>query len=234
MRPTLTTGDAAANVSTTAICKKTRKKSRILLAPCSAKLSAQSPPCSRKASPAATRPSAFFRLRASPAKTSGGNVASCASTSANALVSGYSGTCSTGLPRQLSGVHRSDIILLLRKRPQPPKGRGAPGYTQAVHGPPVGFRAPEASPCGKSGIRICWILRQHGENRGGRGCDGRRFHRRHHASRGGRIFAERDPVPAARAEAPCRPDQFGHRRAAQDLPGLCRLSGRARLRGPDL
>ena len=30
----------------------------------------------------------FFKLRASPANTSGGNVASCASTSANALASG--------------------------------------------------------------------------------------------------------------------------------------------------
>ena len=45
----------AREVSTTAICRKTRKKSRMLLAPCSAKLSAQSPPCSRKASPRATR-----------------------------------------------------------------------------------------------------------------------------------------------------------------------------------
>src|SRR5499433_3147228 len=66
MRPTFTTGEAAAYVITTAICRKTRKKSRILLAPCSAKLSAQSPPCNRNASPAATRARAFFRCRASP------------------------------------------------------------------------------------------------------------------------------------------------------------------------
>src|SRR5689334_21820505 len=90
----------------------------MLLAPCSAKLSAQSPPCSRKASPLATRASAFFRLRASPANTSGGNVASCASTSANALASGQSGTCSTGLVRQLSGVHRSDMTLTPEQKPQ--------------------------------------------------------------------------------------------------------------------
>jgi len=44
MRPIFTTGWAPAKVSTTAICRKTRKKSRILSAPCSAKLSAQSPP----------------------------------------------------------------------------------------------------------------------------------------------------------------------------------------------
>src|SRR5580698_4793983 len=89
----------------------------MLLAPCSAKLSAQSPPCSRNASPAATRASAFFRLRASPAKTSGGNEASCASTSANALASGYSGTWLTGLARQLSGVHRSDMTSTPEQKP---------------------------------------------------------------------------------------------------------------------
>src|ERR1700751_3927019 len=83
----------------------------MLLAPCSAKLSAQSPPCSRKAPPLATRASARFRLRASPAKTSGGKVASCFSVSASAAGSGYSGTCRIGLLRQLSGVQRSAMVL---------------------------------------------------------------------------------------------------------------------------
>ena len=78
----------AGKVSTTAICRKTRKKSRMLSAPCSAKLSAQSPPCSRKAWPLATSAERSFRSRASPAKTSGGKVASCSSTSANACRSG--------------------------------------------------------------------------------------------------------------------------------------------------
>src|SRR5258708_18779824 len=150
----------------------------MLLAPCSAKLSAQSPPCSRKASPAATRPSAFFRLRASPANTSGGNVASCASTSANALASGKSGTCSTGLVRQLSGVHRSDMTLTPEQKPLLIGGSGGPGYTQADDGPPVGFPPLETSPCGKSPIRIWWEAREYTrENRGGGGCAGRRFHR---------------------------------------------------------
>src|SRR5438105_3262697 len=81
----------------------------MLLAPCSAKLSAQSPPCSRNASPAATRASDFLRLRASPAKTSGGKVASCFSVSSNAARSGYSGTCRIGFLRQPSGVQRSAI-----------------------------------------------------------------------------------------------------------------------------
>ena len=44
MRPTFTTGDAAAKVSTTDICRNTRKKSRIEFALWSSKLSAQSPP----------------------------------------------------------------------------------------------------------------------------------------------------------------------------------------------
>src|SRR6186997_1565323 len=113
MRPTFTTGEAAAKVSTTAICRKTRKKSRIEFALWSSKLSAQSPPCSRKASPAATRARDFFRLRASPANTSGGNDASCASTAASALELGYSGTWTTGFERQLSGDHRSGMTQLL-------------------------------------------------------------------------------------------------------------------------
>src|SRR5512134_1032877 len=112
----------------------------MLLAPCSAKLSAQSPPCSRKASPLATRPSAFFRLRASPANTSGGNVASCASTSANALASGYSGICKLGLARQLSGVHRSDMALTPEQKPLLMAGSEGPGYTQAHEEPLVGIQ----------------------------------------------------------------------------------------------
>src|SRR2546421_3100108 len=111
----------------------------MLLAPCSAKLSAQSPPCSRKASPAATRASDFFRLRASPANTSGGNVASCASTSANALASGKSGTCSTGLVRQLSGVHRSDMRSTPEQKPRLTRGYERPGYTQGGGEPPLDF-----------------------------------------------------------------------------------------------
>src|SRR5882672_8678346 len=114
----------------------------MLLAPCSAKLSAQSPPCSKNASPAATRPSDFFKLRASPANTSGGNVASCASTSANALASGKSGTCSTGLARQLSGVHRSDMALTPEQKPQLTRGCEGPRYTQAPRQPPLDFQAP--------------------------------------------------------------------------------------------
>src|SRR5690348_403031 len=139
MRPTLTTGEEPAKVSTTAIWRKTRKKSRILLAPCSAKLSAQSPPWSRKASPAATRASAFFRLRASPANTSGGKLASWASTSANALASGKSGTCSTGLVRQLSGVHRSDMRSTPEQKPLLIGLREAPRYTQGVPRLPPAF-----------------------------------------------------------------------------------------------
>src|SRR3990170_1370496 len=49
MRPTFTTGWPPANVMTTDIWRNTRKKSRMLSAECSAKLSAQSPPWSRKA-----------------------------------------------------------------------------------------------------------------------------------------------------------------------------------------
>ena len=44
----------------------------------------------------------------------------------------------------------------------------------------------------------------------------------------GRICAGRDAVPAARGQAARRPDQFGHRRAAQDLP---RFAGYLARRG---
>ena len=50
-----TTGMAAPNVKTTAICSRTRNVSRMLSGWNSAKLSAQSPPWRRKASPLATR-----------------------------------------------------------------------------------------------------------------------------------------------------------------------------------
>ena len=88
MRPILTTGLLAAKVSTTAICRNTRKKSRIGSAPCSEKVSAQSPPWSMKARPAATSPKAFRSARASPAKTSGGKLASSFSTTRRAASSG--------------------------------------------------------------------------------------------------------------------------------------------------
>ena len=71
----------------------------------SAKDSAQSPACSRKASPLATWPSCAVRWRASPAKTSGGTVASRASAFLSASASGHSGCCAAGNLRQDAGLH---------------------------------------------------------------------------------------------------------------------------------
>ena len=87
MRPSFTTGTPAPKVSTTAICRSTRKESRILSAWKSAKASAQSPPWSMKAWPAQTSASRSLSVRASPAKTRGGQVASLPSTSARAAAS---------------------------------------------------------------------------------------------------------------------------------------------------
>ena len=54
---------------------------------------------------------------------------------------------------------------------------GAPVYTQAQHGPPVGIPYRRASPCGKSRIRICWADRANpGQRAVGSGCAGRRIH----------------------------------------------------------
>ena len=88
MRPTFTTGWPPAKVSTTAICRISLKVSRMLSAWNSLKLSAQSPPCSRKALPSATLPSSSFSRRASPAKTSGGMLRSWSSARASAAWSG--------------------------------------------------------------------------------------------------------------------------------------------------
>jgi len=64
-RDIFTTGMPPAKVSATAICSRTRNVSRIVLALNSAKLSAQSPPWSRKALPLATLASSDFSRRAS-------------------------------------------------------------------------------------------------------------------------------------------------------------------------
>src|SRR5580692_1746390 len=104
MRPTFTTGTSAAKVNTVAMLRKTQNVSRMLFAENSVKLSAQSPPCNRKALPSDTRASAEVRLRASPANTSGGWVRSRASTAAKAAASGYSGTWRIGICRQLDGL----------------------------------------------------------------------------------------------------------------------------------
>src|SRR6266540_3169867 len=64
--------------------------------------SAQSPAWSRKPWPAATLASAAWSVRASPAKTSGGSLATCARTS-SAAWSGQSGCCAADSERQPVG-----------------------------------------------------------------------------------------------------------------------------------
>ena len=81
------------------------KVSRIFCGWNSAKLSAQSPPCSRKAFPSATLASLSFKSRLSPAKTSGGIFFRKRRVSSNWLLSGYSGSCCAGCFFQLVGVH---------------------------------------------------------------------------------------------------------------------------------
>ncbi len=108
MRPTFTTGTPAAYVSATAICRMILSLSRIESAVKSAKDSAQSPACRRNASPLATAESCAVRWRASPAKTSGGSVASRASAFFNASASGQSGCCAAGNFRQDAALHGED------------------------------------------------------------------------------------------------------------------------------
>ena len=58
-----------------------------------AKVSAQSPPCSQNAAPAAASATRSFKLSHSPAKTSGGNDRSSATALATATLSGQDGCC---------------------------------------------------------------------------------------------------------------------------------------------
>lgn len=71
----------------------------------SLKLSAQSPPCKRKALPMAASASFSSRCLASPANTIGGKASRVFSTESRSFWSGYSGSCSAGLDFQLSSVH---------------------------------------------------------------------------------------------------------------------------------
>ena len=85
-------------MSTTDICRRTRKVSLMLLALNSLKLSAQSPPWRRNDRPTAASARRSSRVRASPAKTMGGNASTVRSTSSSSALSGYSGYSSAGRP----------------------------------------------------------------------------------------------------------------------------------------
>jgi len=101
-RLTLITGIWPPNMRTTPIWRMTRKVSRMLLALNSLKLSAQSPPWSRKAFPMAAWPSFSSRFLASPANTIGGKEERVSRTWSNSFASGYSGSWSAFFVLQLS------------------------------------------------------------------------------------------------------------------------------------
>ncbi|BAT05959.1 Os08g0484533, partial [Oryza sativa Japonica Group] len=120
------------NMSTTDIWRSTRKVSRMLFALNSLKLSAQSPPWRRNARPTAASASRSSSLRASPAKTIGGNASTVRSTSSSSALSGYSGCCSAVRLRQLPSDHLlggRGAARTARARRRPPR-RGA----RAGHG----------------------------------------------------------------------------------------------------
>ena len=83
-RPILTIGTWAAYVSTTAMDSRVRSLPWMLAAVTPSKVSAQSPPCRMKASPAATLAILLRSSSHSPAKTSGGRVRSRATTAVTA------------------------------------------------------------------------------------------------------------------------------------------------------
>uniref|UniRef100_J3MTY5 Uncharacterized protein n=1 Tax=Oryza brachyantha TaxID=4533 RepID=J3MTY5_ORYBR len=108
-------------MSTTDIWRRTRKVSRMLFALNSLKLSAQSPPWRRNARPPAASARRSSSLRASPAKTIGGNASTVRSTCSSSALSGYSGCCSAVRPRQLPTVHLLGAARTARGRRSPPR-----------------------------------------------------------------------------------------------------------------
>ena len=89
-------------MSTADICRMVFTRPEILSAVAPAKVSAQSPPCSRKARPSATSPSAWRMASTSPAKTSGGTEFSSAMVLAKSSCSLQVGCWSMCSSRQLS------------------------------------------------------------------------------------------------------------------------------------
>ena len=102
IRPSLTTGTDAAYVSTTAIWSSTRSLLRTLSAVTPAKVSAQSPPWSRNASPRETAASFSVSSSHSPANTSGGIVRS--------LLTAASTAAPVGVRRLLGRAERAQRI----------------------------------------------------------------------------------------------------------------------------
>jgi hypothetical protein len=73
----------------------------------SAKVSAQSPPCSRKRLPSCASANCCLSVRISHDVTNGGNARNSSCAAASAVASGYCGSCSAGFARQLPGAHGS-------------------------------------------------------------------------------------------------------------------------------
>ncbi len=87
-------------MSTTAICSMVFTRLRIWSAVAPAKVSAQSPPWRRNASPREAAASRVRSMSTSPANTSGGSVASSADAACAASASGHCGCCLIGSVRQ--------------------------------------------------------------------------------------------------------------------------------------
>jgi hypothetical protein len=81
-----------------------------------------------KASPLLTQPSFAASSRASPANTNGGNDKSSRSTSRSFAASAYSGICTTGFMRHLSGVHRPFILYFSTLLPHANRDAFRPGH----------------------------------------------------------------------------------------------------------
>src|SRR5690606_11502740 len=102
-RPTRTTGSFSPCTSTRLICSSTLSRLEMTSELHSAKVSAQSPPCSRNRLPSCASASCCLSARISREVTSGGSARSSSRVAASASASGYVGICSACLLRQLDG-----------------------------------------------------------------------------------------------------------------------------------
>eukprot|EP00978_Attheya_sp_CCMP212_P018285 scaffold49817_cov43-Attheya_sp.AAC.2 len=99
------TGMADPKVSTSDICRMTRKVSRTWSTLNSLKASAQSPPMSRKPWPWQARANCSCSDRTSPANTSGEHFSNRVTAAANSSGSSYTGICDAFFAVQDSGLH---------------------------------------------------------------------------------------------------------------------------------
>src|SRR5690606_5193765 len=127
----------------------------------SSKLSAQSPPCSRKASPRWALASSAFSASISHVVTIGGRAARRASAASSRAASLYVGCCAAGRRCQLAGCHSVGICVMgaeLYREPRQKAAGSAPGAIIGSMLPrPCAFRRGTAALFTALALLIAWV-----------------------------------------------------------------------------